>query len=77
MCETRDLGIWWPQWHALIFEGQTRVDMRYVCLKDVKKMLLRQARSTHRKKWAAKHEYEESKEGICASSEEEDEGRVD
>ena len=39
MCETRDLGIKWP---TLIFEGQVRVDMRYVCPKDVKKMLLQQ-----------------------------------
>ena len=53
-----------PQWHTLIFEGQVQVDMRYVCPKDVKKMLLRQARKTFRKKWAAKHEYEELKEGI-------------
>ena len=57
MCETRDLGI-------LIFEGQVAVDMRYVCPKDVKKMLLKQARSTYWKKWAAKHEYEELKECI-------------
>ena len=40
------------------------VDMRYVCPKDVKKMLLGQARSTHWRKWAAKHENEESKEGF-------------
>ena len=39
MCETRDLGITWPQWHTLIFEGQTRVDHRYVCRKDVEKMV--------------------------------------
>ena len=45
MCETRDLGVTWPQWLALIFEGQVRVDIRYVCPKDVKKMLLKQARS--------------------------------
>ena len=64
LCETRDLGIKWRQWHSLIFEGQVKVDMRYVCPTNVKKMLLKQARSTYRKKWAAKHEYEESKEGI-------------
>ena len=64
MCETRDLGTKWSQWHILIFEGQVRVDMRYVCPKDVKKMLLKQARSAYCKKWAAKHEYEELKEGI-------------
>ena len=42
LCETRDFGIKWPQWHTLVFEGQVRVDMRHVCLKDVKKMLLKQ-----------------------------------
>ena len=41
-----------------------KVDMRYVCPKDVKKKLLKQARSTYWKKWEAKHEYEELKEGI-------------
>ena len=64
MCETIDLGIKWPHWHALIFEGDTRIDMRYVCPKDVKKMLLQQARTVYWKKWAAKHEYEELNEGI-------------
>ena len=43
MCETRDLGIKWPPWH--IFEGEAGIDMSYVCLQDVKKMLLQQARS--------------------------------
>ena len=46
------------------FEGDRRIDMRYVCPKDVKKMLLQQARTVYWKKWAAKHEYEELKEGI-------------
>ena len=46
------------------FKGKLRVDMRYVCPKDVKKMLLGQARSTFWRKWAAKHENEELKEGI-------------
>ena len=64
MCETLDLGIKWPQWHTLIFEGRVRVDMRYVCPKYVKKMSLGQARSTYWRKWAASHEYEELKEGI-------------
>ena len=64
MFETRDVGIKLPQWHTLIFEGQVRVDMRYVCPKDVKKTLWGQARSTYWRKWAAKHEYEEVKEGI-------------
>ena len=57
MCDTRDLGIKWPQWHSLIFEGHIQVGMRYVCRKDVKKMLLKQARTTYWRKWAAKHEY--------------------
>ena len=39
------------------------VDMRYyVCPKDVKKMLMQQARSVYWKKWAAKHEREELNE---------------
>ena len=45
-------------------EGEVRIDMRYVCPKDVKTLLLQQARSTHWKNWAAKHEYEELKEGV-------------
>ena len=44
MCGTRDLGIHWPQWHTLLFEGQAAVDMRVVRWQDVKKMLLKQAR---------------------------------
>ena len=31
MCETRDLGIKWPQWRTLLFEGQVAMDMRVVC----------------------------------------------
>ena len=38
--------------------------MRCVCPEDVKKMLLQQARTVYWKKWAAKHECEELKEGI-------------
>ena len=53
-----------PHWHTLVFEGDRRIDMRYVCGKDVKKMLLQQARSVYWKKWAAKHECEELKECI-------------
>ena len=60
MCETRDLGIKWPQC--------VRVDMRYVCPKDVKKMLVQQARSVYWKKRAAKHGYEKLKEGIWLGS---------
>ena len=58
------LGIKCPFWHTLIFEGDRSIDMRYVCPKVVKKMLLQQARKVCWKKWAAKHEYEELKEGI-------------
>ena len=38
--------------------------MRYVCPEDVKKMLLKQARTTYWKSRQQKHEYEELKEGI-------------
>ena len=29
VCETRDLGIKWPQWHIFLCDGQVQVDMRY------------------------------------------------
>ena len=64
MCETRDLGIKWPQWHTLLFEGQSRVDMRVVCPRDVQNMLLKQVRTTYWKKWATKHECEELSKGV-------------
>ena len=35
MCETRDLGIKWPFWHTLIFEGDRSTDMKHVCPKDL------------------------------------------
>ena len=63
MCETRDLGIKWPHWHALFFRDETTIYMRFVCPRDVKKMLVQRARSVYWKKWAAKHEYEQLKEG--------------
>ena len=44
MCETRDLSIKWPHWHTLIFSDETRIDMRFVCPRDVKKMLVQRAR---------------------------------
>ena len=44
MHKARDLGIQWPQWNTLVFEGQVAVDMGGVCPQDVKKMLLKQAR---------------------------------
>ena len=64
MCETRDLGIQWPLWCTLLFEVQVAVDMRLVCPQDVKKMLLKLARMACWKKWAAKHECGELKEGV-------------
>ena len=64
MRESRDLCIKWPHWHTLIFEGDRRIDMRDVCPKDGNKMLLQQARAVYWKKWAAKHENEELKEGM-------------
>ena len=65
MFETRDLGTHWPQWCTLLFEGRAAVDMRVVCPQDVKSMLLKQARMVYWKRWAAKHECEEMKEGVC------------
>ena len=64
LCDTRDLGMKLLQWHTLILEGQVKVEMRYVCPKVVKKMLLKQARTGHWKKWAAEHESEELREGV-------------
>ena len=55
MCETCDLGIRWPQWHTLMFSDEIKIDMRFVCPKDVRKMLVRRARSVYWKKWAAEH----------------------
>ena len=44
MCETRDLGTKWPQWHTLMFSHEIKkIDMRLVCPKDVKKMLVQRA----------------------------------
>ena len=64
MSETRDLGVKWQHWHTLTFEGDRRIDMRYVCPKDVKKMLLQQTRSVYWKKWVAKHQCAELNEGM-------------
>ena len=38
LCDTRDLGIKWPHWHTLTFSDDTKIDMRFVCPKDVTKM---------------------------------------
>ena len=51
MCETRDLGIKWPCWHTLVFGDEIKIDMIFVCPKDVKKMLAQRARSVYWKKW--------------------------
>ena len=48
---------------TLVFEEQVKVDVRVVLPQDVKKMVLKQAMMVKWKKWAAKHEYEELKEG--------------
>ena len=63
MCENRDLGMKWPYWHTLVFSNEITIEMRHVCPKDVRKMLVQRTRSVNWKKWAAKHEYEELKEG--------------
>ena len=52
MSETGDLGILWPQSHALMYEGQVAVDMRVVCPQDVRVMLLKQAGRVSWKRWA-------------------------
>ena len=63
MYETRDLGIKWPCWHTLVFSCETTIEVRCVCPKDVKRMLVQRARSVYWKKWTAKHEYEKLKGG--------------
>ena len=40
------------------------IDMRFLCPRDVNKMLVQRARSVFWEKWAAEHEYEELKEGV-------------
>ena len=54
MCETRDPGVKWPQWHTLVFSDEIKIDMRLVCPKDVKKIPVQRARSVYWKKWAAR-----------------------
>ena len=58
------MGIKWPYWHILMFEGQETVDVRVVCPQDVKKMLRRQTTTVYWRRWPAKHECEELKEGV-------------
>ena len=62
MCETRDLGIRWAQWHTLMFSDEIAIDMRLVCPKDVlKKCWYRGADQCTGRSGAAKHGYEELK----------------
>ena len=61
--KTRDLCFKWSYWRTLVFSDEIKIDTRYVCPKDVKKMLVQRVRSVYWKKWTAKHEYEELKEG--------------
>ena len=68
MCETRDLGIQWLQWHTLLFEGQVAVDMSVVWPHDVKRMLLEQAKMVFWNKWTATHECEELKRRSLAGA---------
>ena len=42
--ETKDFGIGWPQWHALMFYEKTVVDMMKLCPQDVKKLFIQRAR---------------------------------
>ena len=44
----------WPHWHTLIFGNDIKIDMRFVCPKDVQKMLVQTDRSVYWKgKWGA------------------------
>ena len=63
----------------MIFSDEMKIDMRYVCPKDVLKMLVQRPRSVYWKKWAAKHKHErESTAGTRASSlAKESEGELD
>ena len=63
MCKIRDLGIKWPQWHTLMFSQEINIDMRFACPRDGKQKLVQKARSVYWKNWAAKHDYEELREG--------------
>ena len=49
---------------ALIFSDETRIDMRFVCPRDVKKMQDLGAKGSISILWPAKHECEELKEGV-------------
>ena len=81
MCETRDLDIKWPYWHTSVLGDEINIDMRHVCPKDVKQMLVQRARPVYWKKWVAKHEHEELKESMArtgtSSLAKESEGKLD
>ena len=36
LCETCALGMKWPHWHHLPFDGQVAVDVRVICPHGVK-----------------------------------------
>ena len=61
VCETRDLGIGFPSWHALPFEEGEIVDMKVICPQDVKKTLKGHAREVPGKRWATRNESDELK----------------
>ena len=48
---------------TLVFRDETKIGMRHVCPRNVKKMLVQRARSVYWKKWAAKYKQEELKDG--------------
>ena len=50
--------------HFCCLRDKVAVEMRLVCPRDVKKMLPIQAGMVHWKRCAAKHECEESKDGV-------------
>ena len=47
MCEAHDWWIKWQHGHTLVFSNEMTIDMRYVCPKDVGKMLVQRARSVY------------------------------
>ena len=65
-CETRDLGIKWPHWHTLPFEGRVAVDMREICPQDATNML--QGQACIGRNGQQSTECEELKEGSAAGA---------
>ena len=64
MCETHDLGTKWPQWHTLLFDGQRRVDMRFVCPRDEKKNASTTGQNDRLEEVASRHGCEGLKGGV-------------